>query len=107
MTPRKFTKRPVTVEAMRWNGENATEIANWAQGGWKGRTEFDNRAGGMWLKQIVVDEEQMLCLWRLVIPTLEGDHEAMPGDWIIKGIAGEFYPCKPAIFEATYQPETD
>jgi len=39
-----------------------------------------------------------------IIPTLEGGHVASPGDWIIKGIAGEFYPCKPEIFEATYDP---
>jgi len=38
----------------------------------------------------------------LTIPTLEGDHLAKHGDWIIKGIAGEFYPCKPDIFEQTY-----
>lgn len=38
----------------------------------------------------------------IVIPTLEGDRLASPGDWIIKGVAGEYYPCKPDIFEATY-----
>jgi hypothetical protein len=38
----------------------------------------------------------------LTIPTLEGDHRASVGDWIIKGIKGEFYPCKPDIFDATY-----
>ena len=40
----------------------------------------------------------------LVIYTLEGDHTALPGDWIIKGVANEFYPCKPNIFEQTYEP---
>lgn len=40
----------------------------------------------------------------IVIPTLEGDHLASPGDWIIKGVKGEFYPCKPEIFAATYEP---
>jgi hypothetical protein len=39
----------------------------------------------------------------LIIPTLEGDHTAITGDWIIKGIKGEFYPCKPDIFEKTYE----
>jgi len=38
-----------------------------------------------------------------MIPTLEGDHTAQPGDWIICGVAGEFYPCKPDIFEMTYE----
>lgn len=37
-----------------------------------------------------------------LIPTLEGEHIACPGDYIIKGIQGEFYPCKPDIFEQTY-----
>lgn len=39
----------------------------------------------------------------LTIPTLEGNHLARHGDWIIKGVSGEFYPCKPDIFEATYE----
>lgn len=39
----------------------------------------------------------------LLIPTLEGEMRAGPGDWIIKGVAGEFYPCKPEIFAATYE----
>ena len=39
----------------------------------------------------------------LVIPTLEGDHLASPGDWIIRGVQGEFYPCKPEIFAVTYE----
>jgi hypothetical protein len=42
----------------------------------------------------------------LLIPTLEGDMLAVPGDWIIRGIKGEFYPCKPDIFEATYEAVT-
>ena len=37
-------------------------------------------------------------------PTLEGYHIVCPGDWIIKGVKGEFYPCKPEIFELTYKP---
>lgn len=40
----------------------------------------------------------------LMIETLEGRMSASPGDWIIKGVAGEFYPCKPEIFEQTYEP---
>ena len=42
---------------------------------------------------------------RLIISTLEGLHWADPGDWIIRGVQGEFYPCKPDIFAATYEPE--
>ena len=43
----------------------------------------------------------------LIIPTLEGDHEAKPGDWIICGVKGEIYPCKADIFAATYEPVSD
>jgi hypothetical protein len=39
----------------------------------------------------------------IIVPTLEGQHEAGWGDWIIKGVNGEFYPCKPDIFEKTYE----
>lgn len=41
--------------------------------------------------------------FRLIVPTLEGDMAASPGDWIIHGVKGEFYPCKPDIFRATYE----
>jgi hypothetical protein len=43
----------------------------------------------------------------LSIKTLEGTHAALPGDWIIRGVQGEFYPCKPHIFEATYEEVSD
>lgn len=42
-----------------------------------------------------------------IIPTMEGNHLCTPGDWIIKGIKGEFYPCKPDIFAATYDKVED
>ena len=42
--------------------------------------------------------------WYMTIPTLEGDHRATPGDWIIRGVKGEFYPCRDDIFAATYEP---
>lgn len=41
----------------------------------------------------------------ILIPTLEGEMRAGPGDWIIKGVKGEFYPCKPDVFAAVYEPE--
>jgi len=43
----------------------------------------------------------------IIIPTLEGEHIALQGDYIIKGIKGEFYPCKPDIFQATYEEVLD
>ena len=59
-----------------------------------------------WINHGQIHRGKELARWhnnKLIIPTLEGDHEANPGDWIIKGIAGEFYPCKPHIFEKTYE----
>jgi hypothetical protein len=84
-----YRKKPVVVEAMRFDGTgpSCTEVTEFLGGvhepnhTWKATTY----EGGF-------------------IKTLGGDHEFNPGDWIIKGVAGEFYPCKPDIFEAIYQP---
>jgi len=74
-----FTKKPVTIEARQWTGDNAADLLAWI-------TPAATRDGP-----------------KLIIPTLEGDHTASLGDWIIKGVQGEFYPCKPDIFEVTYE----
>ena len=79
----KFRKKPLVIEAIQWNGKNRTEIAR-----------FMNEAG------VSVGFNKV----GVVIPTLEGMMEASLGDWIIKGVNGEFYPCKPDIFEKTYEP---
>ncbi len=84
----KFRKKPVIVEAKLYNGENAAEI--WA---WMGK-EYPQPFVQS-LKEFLEDT--------LTIKTLEGDLTAQVGDWIIRGIKGEFYPCKPDIFEATYE----
>lgn len=80
----KFRKKPVVIEAVQWDGtiEGGNEIIDWA-----GNKVF-------WLKG-----------WtsRLVIDTLEGTMEVGRKDWVIRGVAGEFYPCKPDIFEKTYE----
>lgn len=81
---RAYRKRPVVVEAVQWTGENHGEMC-----------EF-------------IDPEvfEITSHVGLVIHTLEGDHHASPGDYIIKGVNGEFYPCKPDVFEKTYEPAT-
>jgi hypothetical protein len=78
----KFRKKPVVIEAVQWTGENVTECMNFCP---PLLTET-YRANGT-----------------LSIPTLEGKMVATKGDWIIKGVKGEFYPCKPDIFAATYE----
>ena len=77
----KFRKKPVEIEAWQWDGNAAVA----ARPDWV-------RAGGY---EMTTDRE-------LVIPTREGVRYAAPGDWIIRGASGEIYPCKPRIFEATY-----
>ena len=78
----KYRKKPVVIEAIQWNGEINDDIYDFVQ---------------VTKQDIVFDEPFM------VIQTLEGEMTAKIGDWIIKGIKGEFYPCKPDIFEATYE----
>ena len=81
---RVYRKKPVTVEAVQWTGENLAEMC-----------EF-------------IDSEVFEIIPRvgLVIHTLEGDHHASTGDYIIKGVNGECYPCKPDIFAKTYESAT-
>ena len=81
--PRQFRKKPVVIEAMRL--ERPYEpVIEWCGGG-----------------TIRVHDGRRLV--SLLIPTLEGAMRADLGDWIIRGVQGEFYPCKPDIFEATYE----
>jgi hypothetical protein len=87
-----FRKKPVVIEAMQFGGDNAPAVLFWL-----GQYQ---RAPGPRLGY--VNEFGVL-----LIRTLEsgdGHHIAAPGDWIIRGVKGEFYPCKPDIFEATYEP---
>ena len=88
-----WKKKPITIEAFRWTGgPDQTEDPLWAVEAIK--------AGTIWFGYDP-GKENAPCL---VIATLEGSHIANPGDWIIKGIKGELYPCKPEIFAATYEP---
>lgn len=82
----KFRKKPVVIEARQLTMGNDSEIMAWC-----GSTRHWSRP-------------PMRAITGIYIPTLEGQIEASYGDWIIKGVQGEFYPCKPNIFEATYEP---
>lgn len=89
----KFRKKPVVIEAMLWPGISVATVDDvMAFEDW---VEPIARASGIWpLRYRGVT---------LIIPTLEGEMEAKPGDWIIRGVQGELYPCKPDIFAATYE----
>ena len=84
-----FRKKPVTIEAEQFDGtvESANRILAWI-----GRNGADAKR---------VHGTKPDC--GIIISTLEGDMTAIPGDWIIRGVSGEFYPCKPDIFAATYE----
>jgi len=85
----KFRKKPVVIEAVQYTGENVAACK-----------KFCPKIG---TKSIDEDGAEYDLL-NLRIPTLEGVMRCDVGDWIIKGVKGEFYPCKPDIFEATYEP---
>jgi hypothetical protein len=80
----KYRKKPVVIEAWKWDGvATSPERPEWLRGPNVQANHF----------------EQIL-----IITTLEGDMTASVGDWIIQGVKGELYPCKPDIFAATYEP---
>lgn len=87
--PHSFRKKPVVIEAVQFVGHNSAAIAAFTDGA----ARYSSTRCG--------DVETNCCL---IIPTLEGDHKASVGDWIIKGVNGEMYPCKDEIFRMTYEP---
>lgn len=90
-----FRKKPVVIEAVQWTGDNLRQIITFTDGPPETRTAH---AGMMWDQY-----EALVAAEGLQIFTLEGSMRAAVGDWIIKGVKGEFYPCKPDIFAATYE----
>jgi len=87
----RFRKKPVIVEAVLWNGEYSEGVYNF-------------------IDFIVIEGREKICPQCKTplskhgrIDTLEGSHIVCPGDWIITGVKGERYPCKPDIFEQTYE----
>lgn len=91
-----FRKKPVVIEAIQWNGANLREIITFTDGPPEVRSMH---AGEKW-----EDYERLVAADGLKIYTLEGKMSASVGDWIIRGVQGEHYPCKPDIFTATYEP---
>ncbi|MDY0891868.1 hypothetical protein [Frigoribacterium sp. CFBP9030] len=102
MTPTKFRKKPVEIEAMQLTRTNVDEVASWC--------------GGQVIRLAKPSDPSDVYI-ALDIPTLEGKMRADTfhsstysggeyhgGDYIIRGVQGEFYPCKPDIFAATYEP---
>ncbi len=84
----QFRKKPVVIEAEQFTEETKQRVFSWARGYTQHVDATRDEAGNP----------------ALSIRTLEGDMTATLGDWVIKGVKGEFYPCKPDIFEMTYEP---
>lgn len=82
---KQYRKKPVVIYAHQWTGDNYKEIADF-------------------MGYAPISSAPNLPTNTLLIDTLEGDMMASVGDWIIRGVQGEYYPCKPDIFSATYEP---
>lgn len=80
----KFRKKPVVIEAIQWKGDWTKEFADFIKMTKNRCFHYENKGA-------------------LYIDTLEGTMKANINDWVIKGVNGEFYPCKPDIFEKTYE----
>lgn len=100
----KYRKKPVVIEAVQFSGVAPD---------WLAEPMFDKSfVAPDWLAEAMGrHESEVGAVWFepgwkppvLQIHTLEGTHRAMPGDWIIRGVKGELYPCKPDIFAKTYE----
>ncbi|WP_119697014.1 hypothetical protein [Microbacterium halotolerans] len=121
--PQRFRKKPVEIEAMQLTRENVADVAAWCGGrvikqvkpGDPTDVYVAAWCGGRVIEQVKPGDPTDVYVG-LDIPTLEGTMRAetfhwstwdgtryVGGDWIIRGVQGEFYPCKPDIFEATYE----
>jgi hypothetical protein len=81
----KYRKKPVVIEAIEWDGGNINDLIAFASDNLK--PNLDSCSG----------------IHAPTISTLEGEMRVSVGDYVIRGVKGEFYPCKPEIFEATYE----
>lgn len=85
---REYRKKPVVIEAIQLDRDNISFVADWCRGIIASEKIENGVVGDM----------------GIIISTLEGDMRGSMGDYIIQGVDGEFYPCKPGIFEQTYEP---
>ena len=108
MTEHTYRKKPVTVEARQLVGDTAAihAVYLWIESNTLGSFEPTAVVEGREpcpASGVSIDPRD----GRMMIATLEGAMHANPGDWIIRGVQGEFYPCKPDVFAATYEPVLD
>ena len=91
MSVRTYRKKPVEIKAIKYDGKNADDCIKF----------IENGQVVCWKKKVVfpISKPEI----RIMIETLEGVMQARPNDYIIRGVNGEYYPCKPDIFEKTYE----
>jgi len=100
----KYKKRPVVIEAVQWTGENDIEVCNFLAHGTTQLPVPDNYEKLYGSKfHLSLGDNYHMEGQTLIIKTLEGQHIASKGDYIIRGVHGEYYPCKPDIFAKTYE----
>lgn len=91
MSIKTYRKKPIEIEAIKYDGKNADDCIKFIESGlvicWKKKVDFP------------ISKPEI----RVMIETLEGVMHARPGDYIIRGVNGEYYPCKPDIFAKTYE----
>ncbi len=87
----KYRKKPVVIEAVCWDGKNFDEVMQFMNEDLGSKLNYEDA------------EEYSLKKGEVSIRTLEGTMTASKNDWVIKGVKGEYYPCKPDIFEQTYE----
>jgi hypothetical protein len=93
----RYRKKPVEIDAVKWTGENHREMFDFLTNYTKTDKPLEVTGDNFYIDHSKVEGG-------LIIKTLEGEHLASIGDYVIKGVKGEFYPCKPDIFELTYEP---
>lgn len=89
-----YRRKPLRVEAVQWTGKNSKEIEDFITNGHFAMNSYINKT---------TKKRE----YRLLVTTLEGNMLVSVGDYIIKGVDGEFYPCKPGIFFKTYEQIAD
>jgi hypothetical protein len=96
----KYKKKPIVIDAIQWTGENHREMFDFLT-----ENTFDKESMKVSGDHFYIDHNKVQ--GGLIIKTLEGEHLASIGDFIIRGIKGEYYPCKPDVFEQTYEKVED
>ena len=103
----KYRKKPVVIDAWHWefDGTTTPDAPSWVTDA-LGKPDFGEGAIQFWPDgdRRLPDDNEWSSKPHIVIGTLEGVMRMLPGEWLIRGIKGELYPCKPDIFAATYEP---